>query len=225
MKERKNHFDLYKINGVGIDLSQFYPIRSNEERNLLRKIYGYSSEDFILLYTAEFILRKNHAFLLSAIPTLQRMIPTIKVIMPGKGVLLKQMKILAVNLEIDNIVWFPGYRHDIPDLCRVSDVHVATSLQEGQGLDNVEAMASGLPIVASDIRGHRDVVLQGHNGFLFALDSPKQMIEYILLLHSDSTLYSMISQNNVIDAQKFSVRTALDSMAGIYGKVMGGVKR
>lgn len=224
MKGQKNHFELYKIDGVGVDLSRFYPTHSNEEKNLLRKTYGYSKEDFILLYTAEFIARKNHSFLLAAIPILRRILPTVKAIMPGKGILLKQMKIFTVNLEIDDVVWFPGYRHDIPDLCRMADVHVATSLQEGQGLDNVEAMASGLPVIASDIRGHRDVVIQGRNGFLFTLDSAQQMIDYILLLHKDSSLRSAISQNNIIDAQKYSVQIALNSMKKIYKNVMGGGK-
>lgn len=185
-------------------------------KNELRKEYGYSPEDFILLYIAEFIPRKNHRFLLNAVPALWKSIPETKVLLPGKGILLKEMKILAVELEIDSIVRFPGYRKDINNLCCISDVHVSVSRQEGLAINNIEAMACGLPIIASDIRGHRDVVFPGRNGFLFPPDSSKDMIAFIKRIYDDNALRDEIGNNNIHDAEKFSVKSAVDKMAGIY---------
>ncbi len=185
----------------------------------LRKKYGYDENDFILIYIAEFIPRKNHVFLLNAIPALREKIPGLKVILPGKGTLLKDMKKLAVDLEIDDIVRFLGYRKDVNDLLKISDVHVATSLQEGQGINNIEAMACGLPIVVSNIRGHRDVCVDGRNGFLFDFLKPNSMIEEIISLHDNKKLYENISNNNIADSKKFSVKIAVKKMSKVYDEV------
>lgn len=138
-----------------------------QEKNALRSKYKYDFSDFIILYIAEFIPRKDHGFFIKNIPELKKRIPNLKVIMPGRGVQLKEMKILAVNLEVDDIIWFPGYRKDINLLCAISDLYVTTSRQEGLPISVIEAMASGLPIVASSIRGQTDAVLPGRNGELY----------------------------------------------------------
>ena len=161
----KKHAQVFMMDGVGINLEKFKAV-STEEKLALRSKYKYDSGDFIILYIAEFIPRKDHEFFIKNIPELKRQIPNLKVIMPGRGVQLKEMKILAVNLEVDDIVWFPGYRKDINLLCAISDLYVTTSRQEGLPISVIEAMASGLPIVASNIRGQTDAVLPGRNGAL-----------------------------------------------------------
>ncbi|MDO5773869.1 MAG: glycosyltransferase [Spirochaetales bacterium] len=104
--------------------------RFEEEKLALRSKYKYDSGDFIILYIAEFIPRKDHEFFIRNIPELKKRIPSLKVIMPGRGVQLKEMKILAVNLGVDDIIWFSGYRKDINLLCAISDLYVTTSRQE-----------------------------------------------------------------------------------------------
>ena len=185
----------------------------------LRKKYGYSENDFILIYIAELIPRKNHTFLLNAIPSLKERIPDLKVLLPGKGELLKEMKKQAVDLEIDDIVKFLGYRKDINDLCCMSDVYVATSLQEGLPVSVIEAMACGLPIVASDIRGHRDVVKGGENGFLFMLGDTKKMYESIFSIYESTKVRECFSKSSVELAQKYDLKQIRLKMAEIYDEV------
>lgn len=185
----------------------------------LRKKYGYDEKDFILIYIAEFIPRKNHIFLLNAIPALREQIAGLKVILPGKGTLLKDMKKLAVDLEIDDIVKFLGYRRDIADLCRASDVYVSVSLQEGLPVSVIEAMACGLPIVASDIRGHRDNVVDGENGFLFALGDNKRMCDGVLDIYKSMELHERFSRNSVELAKKYDLKSIRLKMSKIYDEV------
>lgn len=182
----------------------------------LRKKYGYDENDFILIYIAEFIPRKNHAFLLNAIPALKEQITGLKVILPGKGMLLKEMKKLAIDLEIDDIVKFLGYRKDIADLCQASDIYVSVSLQEGLPVSVIEAMACGLPIVASDIRGHRDNVVDGENGFLFALGDSKRMCGSILNIYKSMDFHERFSSNSVEFAKKYDLKSIRLKMAKIY---------
>ncbi len=188
----------------------------------LRKKYGYDEKDFILIYIAEFIPRKNHTFLLNAIPALKERIAGLKVILPGKGILLKDMKKLAVDLEIDDIVKFLGYREDIADLCRASDVYVSVSLQEGLPVSVIEAMACGLPIVASDIRGHRDSVDNGKNGLLFPLNDGKAMCDCIMSIYESIEFREYISKNAMERSKKYDLNGIRKRMAKIYDEVESG---
>ena len=212
----KSHSKVFKIDGVGINLEKFRPCASLNEKIALRSKYKYDSDDFIILYIAEFILRKDHAFFIKNIPALKKLIPNLKVIMPGRGAQLKEMKILAVNLEVDDIICFPGYRKDINLLCALSDLYVTTSRQEGLPVSVIEAMACGLPVVASDIRGQTDTVVPGRNGELYRLDDDAGFAEKILNLYKNPVLRAEIRKNNVEDSKKYSVDIAVEKMAEIY---------
>ncbi len=211
----KKHAQIFMLDGVGINLEKFKAV-SFEEKHTLRSKYKYEPEDFIILYIAEFIPRKDHEFFIKNIPELKKLIPNLKVIMPGRGVQLKEMKILAVNLEVDDIIWFPGYRKDINLLCAISDLYVTTSRQEGLPISVIEAMASGLPIVASNIRGQTDAVLSGRNGELYQLDNNADFVEKILKLYKNPKARVEMRKNNIEDSAKYSVDIAVKKMAGIY---------
>lgn len=187
-----------------------------QEKLTLRSKYKYNSDDFIILYIAEFIPLKDHGFFIKNIPELKKQIPNLNVIMPGRGVQLKEMKILAVNLEVDDIIWFPGYRKDINLLCAISDLYVTTSRQEGLPISVIEAMASGLPIVASNIRGQTDAVLPGRNGELYQLDNNADFVGKILELYKNPELRTEMRKNNIEDSRKYSVDIAVKKMAEIF---------
>ncbi|WP_308693288.1 glycosyltransferase [uncultured Treponema sp.] len=213
----KKHAQVFMLDGVGINLEKFKAFFP-EEKLALRSKYKYDSEDFIILYIAEFIPRKDHEFFIKNIPELRKQIPNLKVIMPGRGVQLKEMKILAVNLEVDDIVWFLGYRKDINLLCAISDLYVTTSRQEGLPISVIEAMASGLPIVASNIRGQTDAVVPGRNGQLYQLGNDADFVEKILALYKNPGLRAEMRKNNIEDSEKYSVDIAVEKMAEIYGE-------
>lgn len=217
----KKHAQVFMLDGVGINLEKFKAV-SSEEKNALRSKYKYDSGDFIILYIAEFISRKDHGFFIKNIPELKKRIPNLKVIMPGRGVQLKEMKILAVNFEVDDIIWFPGYRKDINLLCAISDLYVTTSRQEGLPISVIEAMASGLPIVASNIRGQTDAVLPGRNGELYQLDNNADFVEKIVALYKNPMVRAEMRKNNIEDSAKYSVDIAVKKMAEIYVECVEG---
>ena len=103
----------------------------------------------------------------------------------------------------------------------MADLHVATSKLEGQGINNIEAMACGCPLVVSRVRGHRDVCIDGKNGFLFDLDKPQDMSAEIIRLYNDKDLYHRISEFNKKDASRFDVKREVAAMASIYKQVLG----
>ena len=213
----KKYAQVFMLDGVGINLEKFKAV-SLKEKFVLRSKYKYDSDDFIILYIAEFIPRKDHGFFIKNILELKKQIPNLKVIMPGRGVQLKKMKILAVNLEADDIICFPGYRKDINLLCALCDLYVTTSRQEGLPVSVIEAMASGLPVVASNIRGQTDAVLPGRNGELYQLDNSADFVEKILKLYKNPGLMAEMRKDNIEDSAKYSVDIAVKKMAEIYGE-------
>ena len=179
----------------------------------------YRPGDFILIYTAEFIPRKNHELLFSILPQLTEKISNLQIVLCGKGPLLEQYKHFTQEKNVPNVL-FTGYTAEVADWCRLSDVLIMPSFQEGLPLAMIEAMATGLPVVASNIRGHRDIVRDGEHGFLCNVSQPTDFIRHITLLYKNPALRREMGQRNVSIAKKFSLDEVLPRMQEIYMKVM-----
>ena len=210
---------IYKINGVGVNLENYFPLKSETEKEDLKIKNGFSADDFILLYTAEFIPRKNHKLIFDILPTLRENIPFLKVVLCGKGDLLQTYTQYASDNKMDYIL-FTGYTKQVADFCRLSDLLVMPSYQEGLPMAMIEAIATGLPVVASKIRGHTDVIENGFNGFLIAPDDEKGFEETILTLYQDSGLRNKMSEANILKSQNYRTELSVQKMAEIYKSLM-----
>ena len=117
-------------------------------------------------------------------------------------------------------VLFTGYTKDVAEWCRMADALVMPSLQEGLPMAMSEAIATGLPVVASDIRGHRDVIADCVNGFLFASDDRKGFSRAIFTLYNNPALRAEMGRRNIMLARRYSVGAALDGMTDVYGDLI-----
>ena len=213
VKKRFYAEKIFRINGVGVNITDFKPL---ENKHKIRQEYGYTDDDFIMIYTAEFITRKNHRFLIESLPSLKENIPNLKIILPGKGERFASMVNLAKKLYVDDIINFCGYRKDIHNLCGLSDLYVATSKQEGLPIGVVEAIATGLPAVVSDIRGQNDIIQADINGSLYQPGNKIDFINKVMDLYKDRKKCLSLAENNVKTAEKYSIKYAVKKMAGIY---------
>ena len=100
----------------------------------------------------------------------------------------------------------------------MSDVLISASFQEGLPINLIEGLSSGLPAVASSVRGHTDVVKHSLNGYLFKVDSTGLFINCIDQLYSNSELYRDMSCEAVKTAENFSIENSLKQMEQIYKK-------
>jgi len=216
---KKFHTLVKKIDGVGVDLSRFKPI-PYEEKITIRKNNGFSEQDFIIVYCAQFIPRKNHKFLIDKIKILKNIIPNLKLCLFGNGDLENDIKRYTEINNLSTIVKFLGYRKDAEKLYAMSDLLVSTSLQEGFGINLVEGMACGLPIVVSNVRGHRDIVSVASNNILFNFidDSFEKAI---IKFYENKELLQYVGNENINKAEHFSIQNSLKSMEEIYNQVMG----
>jgi glycosyltransferase EpsD len=205
----------YLINGIGIDTNRFENI-DLERKMEIRIKNNFSENDFILLYVAELIPRKNHEFIINSALNLVAKLPNIKILFAGRGILAETLKkLIDKNKLTDNII-FLGFRNDIDELIVMSDVGISASKQEGLGLNLAEEMICGLPVVATVDRGHKEMVIQGHNGFLFKQNNTQEFVKYILYLYENPNKRIEMGLNSCKSIQKFKLENSLEAMSKIY---------
>lgn len=204
-----------KVNGVGIDLNKFTP-QTYKKKKKLRKQYGYSEENFILIYVAEMSYRKHQDLLINVVDILKNKIPNLKLLLVGTGDLLLKYKGQAKKLNLEEYIDFLGYRNDVANLMSISDVAVSSSRQEGLPVNVMEAMATGLPLVVTDCRGNRDLVSDGENGYVVGIDDKKRFAEAIMKLFGSEELRTRYSEKSLDIIKKYSLNIVLKKMEHIY---------
>lgn len=142
------------IPGVGIDVEKIQSIKVDKEQK--RKELGLLMDDIVLLSVGELSSRKNHITPIRALAEIKN--KNIKYLIAGEGVLENYLKEEIKKLGLENQVKLLGYRNDIYELNKMSDIFLFPSLQEGLPVALMEAMASGLPIICSNIRGNKDLI-------------------------------------------------------------------
>lgn len=147
-----------KINGVGISLEEYHINRKDKET--LRKQLAFDIDDFIFISVGELSKRKNHRIVIEAIRKLSKEqdISYIRYIICGDGPEHNKLQHLIYRYNLQDNVLLVGYQEDIQTLLELSDCFILPSLQEGLPVALMEAMAVGLPIISSNIRGCIDLL-------------------------------------------------------------------
>lgn len=152
-KAKRTHY----VPGVGVDPKKFDFELSQEERHELRKSLGIKDDDIVLIYVAELNKNKNQIMAIKAMEKLIVENSKYKLLLVGKDSYNGEYQRLVQELKLENNVIFTGYRKDVPKLMKISDIAISTSLREGLPVNLIEATMCGLPIVATNCRGNRDI--------------------------------------------------------------------
>ena len=128
--------------------------------------FGFSERDYLCVHVGSFLVCKNHAMLINSFNEVLKVRPETALLLVGDGPLRAEMEGMARELGISGRVRFAGIRDDVMGLLRISDLFVLSSHFEGLPISVLEAMSSGLPVVATDVGGVRDLVLDGKTGYL-----------------------------------------------------------
>ena len=203
------------VNGVGVNLEKFQP-QTEELKSRLRKEYGYSDEDFILIYAGELNYNKNQGFLINTVELLKSRIPNIKLLLAGRGELSEEYNKAVNKLGLNDYVEFLGFRKDIPKLMLLSDIAVSASKREGLPVNVMEAMATGLPLVVTNCRGNRDLVVDGHNGYVVELDDVDGFAKAILEIHNSKELSQTMAKDSLQLVEKYSLVNVMQEMRQVY---------
>lgn len=155
---------------TGIDLSKFDKIKyPDEDIVALKRKFGIHPEDKILIYIGRVSQEKNIEEIVQAMPEYMKSREGVKFVIVGSGPALERLQNMVVQLGMENRFVFTGAQPwDVIGLYyRLGDVFVSASRSETQGLTYIEAMASGLPVVARKDDCLEDILVEGWNGYTF----------------------------------------------------------
>lgn len=163
----------------GVDTDLFIP-RSRDDS--IKNEFGFTDNDVILGCVARFDPVKNFPGLIQAFDAGRKMGMSAKLLLVGDGVLDIELRSLVAKLGLDKDVIFAGRRSDVPQCLHAMDFYVQASFYEGFSMTILEAMSSGLPVIAYDVGGTHEMLQDGVNGILLGRDNDqlKSMAEAML---------------------------------------------
>lgn len=197
---------IQQIPGMGVDTSK---LKQTNESHIAENSYT----ALTLVYPAEFSKRKNQAMLIRGMALLPNQV---RLVLPGEGALLESCKALAKKLGVDDRVDFPGYISDIGSVLVRADIAVSSSRSEGLPFNLMEAMFCGLPIVASNVKGNEDLVIDGMTGLLFPYNDEKAFAAAVKKLLDHRALLETMGEAGRGRAEAFSVQRVLPTVMEAY---------
>ena len=202
------------FHGIGIDLSRFDGIR--ERKAEIRQAIGIPEDATLLMSIGELDDNKNHASVIQALGRKCIDLSHVYYIICGVGVMKKSLEEMASSLGISEHVKFLGYRKDIPELIGASDLFVFPSKHEGLPVSLMEAMAGGLSVVCSRIRGCVDLIHEGMNGYLFNPNDVDEISQKLNLLLKNKDKWPAFAENNLRDVKMYSHDVVVEEMNNLY---------
>ncbi len=208
----KNKFkakEVHYVPGVGIDLSRFRDIKV--DRNAKRREIGVPEDAFMMFSVGELNENKNHQIVINALAKVNN--PNVHYVIAGVGEKKDSLAELADNLDLSSNVHFIGYRNDVAELNCSADLFCFPSYREGLSVSLMEAMACGLPVICSKIRGNTDMI-DTSGGLLFnPYDVDECMDAIVGILNSDTR---KMKNYNKEKAEIYSTEKILERIKALY---------
>lgn len=169
---------IYTTRGFGVRIK--LPTEARED---VRGRLG-CTDSYLLAFVGELSGRKNEELLISALPKLAERIPEIKLCLVGSGAEEEKLKNQAKALGVCDRVIFTGQVSDPQNYVAAADLYVSASRIEGLPFNIVEAMGEERTVLASDIKGHVDIIRDGRDGYIFPLGDIDALTEKVVKIHS-----------------------------------------
>lgn len=171
-----------QVPGAGVNFERLHVEDKAAARKALRTEWGVAQDALVLIYVAELIRNKNQKMLFEALQEIRRTRKDAVLVLVGPDHADGYYQRLAQQMGVADSVVFTLWRSDIGECLAAADIAVASSLREGLALNIVEAMYCGLPVVATDNRGHVPIIRDGENGFLVHVGESSKMAQRVLEL-------------------------------------------
>jgi glycosyltransferase involved in cell wall biosynthesis len=197
----------------GIDASQFRV--TPERRAQSRRALGLGDEP-VLGTVGNLTAKKDHRTLLAAFAELRHGASSARLLVVGTGPLETDLRANADRLGLGDAVRFLGMRDDVPDVLAALDVFVLSSRHEGLPIALLEALAAGLPCVATTVGGIPEVVRDGHEGYLVPPADPSVMAAALAKILEDPRLRAAMSARAVETAARFDLVQAVQHTTELY---------
>lgn len=205
---------VYKINGVGIDLNVFEHVTVNHAEK--RRSLNLPEDAIVGIVVGDLNKNKNVETILYALSLAKG---NIHLLICGFGPLEDKLISLAKELGLENRCHFLGFRTDVKELYKISDMFVFASKREGLPRSTMEAMLAGLPCVVSDIRGNVDLIDNNKGGLLFPPKDYESLAEAMTIMASNPAIRQQNGEYNKEKIKQFDIEIVKQQMVDIYKEI------
>ena len=195
-----------QIPGMGVDMTRFSPATALQRKGA-RERFGLQDEDFVLVYAAEFSPRKNQKWLIESMAGLPQ---NVKLLLAGRGGELEGCRAQIRQLGLERQVTLCGFVPDIEVCYHAADVCVSASRSEGLPFNLMEAMHCALPVLATQVKGHEDLVIQGVTGYLFPYQNRKAFQQALMTLFRSPAQVLELGQRGAEQVEQYALERVLE---------------
>jgi 1,2-diacylglycerol 3-alpha-glucosyltransferase len=202
----------------GIDLERFKP--TNDGAYLKRR-FGIPTDRPVLLYVGRLDKEKKIDVVLRALPDISR-VTGVHLVLAGLGKEKQNLKALTEKLGIQKAVTFTGFvpDEDLQNIYRVADLFVTAGIAELQSIVTMEAMASGLPVVAVNAMALPELVHNGENGYLFSDGDSEMLAERVIAILANRALRARMSEKSLEIIKDHDINKTVEKYESIYSEIV-----
>ena len=195
-------------------------------RATVRRELGLADSDFVVVQVARLNELKDHATAARTIARTTRQAANIRWLVVGDGELRTALEATVRDNGIGNVTQLLGTRRDVPRLLAAADACLLSSISEGIPLTLIEAMASRLPVVSTDVGGVAEVVVPEITGLLAPAGDDARLAEHLIQLDADRALAARLGRNGAVRAEDlFSFERMADGYAQVFAETLGQITR
>ena len=208
---------------LGFDLQQFHD-KANSERDRIRQEQKLAKDEIAVAIIGRLAPVKNHAFFLDiASSILEKTSKKVRFFIVGDGPerAFIESKVAEINAKHNNSIKLTSWVSDVASFNAGMDIICLTSKNEGTPVSLIEAQASGVPVVTTDVGGVRDILIEEETGFVVPVDNQQLFIEKLLILIEDEKKRKKMSQNGwTFVKEKFHYNTLVKNMTKLYSDLI-----
>jgi 1,2-diacylglycerol 3-alpha-glucosyltransferase len=202
----------------GIDLERFKP--TNDGLYLKRR-FAIPTNKPVLLYVGRLDKEKRIDMILRALPDILR-VTSVHLVLAGIGKEKQKLEELTEKLGIQKAVTFTGFvpDKDLQNIYRIADLFVTAGIAELQSIVTMEAMASGLPVVAVNAMALPELVHDGENGYLFSDGDSQMFAEKVVAILSNQTMRAQMSKRSLEIIKDHDINKVIEKYESIYNEII-----
>jgi glycosyltransferase involved in cell wall biosynthesis len=180
----------------------------------------HNGTDGLIVCVARFRAQKNHLLLVEAVAQVREQVPDVRLRLVGDGDTRPEIESHVNRLGLQDCVDYVGAATDVWPLLAEASVFSLPSHYEPLGIAALEAMAAGLPVVATAVGGLREIVEDGRTGFLVSPTSPDELADRLLRLLTDRDLAERMGTEAQLAAQQYRADRMAARYAGLYAELL-----
>jgi 1,2-diacylglycerol 3-alpha-glucosyltransferase len=202
----------------GIDLERFKP---TNDGTYLKRRFAIPTDKPVLLYVGRLDKEKKIDVVLRALPDISR-VTGVHLVLAGLGKEKQNLEALAEKLGIQKAVTFTGFvpDEDLQNIYRVADLFVTAGIAELQSIVTMEAMASGLPVVAVNAMALPELVHNGENGYLFSDGDSEMLAERVIAILANQALRARMSEKSLEIIKDHDINKTIEKYEAIYSDIV-----